>query len=147
MSEPNKSVLRRFFREVLNEGQVTQVGELFARDWVGHGPQREFDAPAALVPCIAALRAAWPDLEITIEAQIAEGDLVATRWTARGLRRAEAGRADGQPAMVAGLSLARLACGKIVEAWTNWELGELQHLVSADDTPHRCQAIDREHIS
>jgi predicted SnoaL-like aldol condensation-catalyzing enzyme len=130
MSEPNKRVLRRFFQEVLNEGQVAPVGELFARDWVGHGPQREFDAPAALMPFLAALRTAWPDLQITVEAQIAEGDLVATRWTAHGLRRAERGRVDGRPATAAGLTLARLASGKIVEAWTNWEMGYPQDLVS-----------------
>ena len=73
----------------------------------------------ALKALVRALRAAWPRLQITVETQVAEGDLVATRWTARGL-----GPDDGTsaPRTAAGLTLARLAGGKIVEDWTSWDV-------------------------
>ena len=120
MSEQNKGVLRRFFREAWSEGNLAVVDELFARDWVGHAPLSELSEPAALKQMIAAQREANPDLRFTVEAQVAEGDLVATRWTVHTTQTG--GQAANPAGTAAGITLARLACGKIVEEWTNWEV-------------------------
>jgi predicted ester cyclase len=120
MSEENKAVLRRYFQEVWNQGNLALVDELFARDWMGHEPAREIGGLAELKHVIAAQRQACPALQITVEDQIAEGDRVATRWTARGLQPGEVpdSRPSGRSSVWTGITLARLANGKIIEGWT-----------------------------
>jgi predicted ester cyclase len=120
MSDANKAVLRRYFQEVWNQGNLALVDELFARDWVGHEPPHEFGGLVELKHFIAAQRQARPTLQITVEDQIEEGDRVATRWTARGTRReADQGSAvTGDSEAWTGITLARLANGKIIEGWT-----------------------------
>jgi steroid delta-isomerase-like uncharacterized protein len=76
-------------------------------------------------------RAAFPDLKITVEAQIAEGDLVVTRWSSTGTHE---GDLPGLPAShnkvtVTGIGIDRIENGKIVEGWNNWDtLGMMQQL-------------------
>jgi steroid delta-isomerase-like uncharacterized protein len=120
MSDQNKRVLDRFFKEVWSQGSLAVLDELLARDWLGHAPPAEFGGPGELKAFIAAQRLAFPDLKIVVVDQIAEGDRVATRWTARGTHQGEfQGRSPtGQSATWAGITLARLANGKIIEDWT-----------------------------
>lgn len=121
MSDVNKAVLRRYFQEVWSQGNLAFVDELFARDCVGHEPLRGFCGPAESKHLIATQHQTWPALQVTVEDQIAEGDKVATRWTARGTRRVEVqGNAlSGGIGTWTGITLARLANGKIIEAWTH----------------------------
>ena len=74
---------------------------------------------------------AFPDLHFTIEDQIAEGDRVVTRFTARGTHQgAFIGiPPTGKQGVVTGTGIDRFANGKIVEAWFNSDdLGLLQQL-------------------
>jgi steroid delta-isomerase-like uncharacterized protein len=76
-------------------------------------------------------RAAFPDLKITVEDQIAEGDKVVTRWTAEGTHDGDLPGlpASGRSSTVTGIGIDRIEGGKIVEAWGNWDtLGMLQQL-------------------
>jgi predicted ester cyclase len=131
MSEQNKRVLRRVFQQVWNEGRLAVIDELYAHDWVGHAPLSELSEPAALKQFVAARRQAMPDLRFRLQAQIAEADLVATRWTASATR---AGNAEpSQPVLASGLTLARVACGKIVEEWATWDA--LESLPCAGPVP------------
>ncbi len=120
MSDENKRVVRRYFGEAWSQGSLALLDELLARDWLGHAPPAELGGPAELKAFITAQRLAYPDLHITVVDQIAEGDRVATRWTARGTQQDEfQGRPPaGQAATWAGITLARLANGKIIEDWT-----------------------------
>jgi predicted ester cyclase len=73
----------------------------------------------------------FPDLQITVEDQLAEGDKVPTRWKARGTHDGEfAGiPPTGKQGMVTGTTISRIAAGKIVEERSNWNtLGLLQPL-------------------
>jgi predicted SnoaL-like aldol condensation-catalyzing enzyme len=83
MSEQNKRVVRRFLTEVCNKGNIALIDELFACDWVGHAPPKELSGPAELKQFVAAQRRAFPDLDVKVEYQIAEGDKVtfALGWT------------------------------------------------------------------
>ena len=76
-------------------------------------------------------RTAFPDLNVKVEDQLAEGDKVATRWTTTGTHQGEfAGiPPTGKQGGVTGTTIARVVGGKIVEERSNWDtLGLLQQL-------------------
>lgn len=132
VSEANKTVSRRFVEEAFNEGKYEVIEQLVAPTFVNHDPATgDVTGIDGAQQSIEGYRSAFPDLEITINEQIAEGDLVATRWTAIGTHKGElmGVAATGKEATVTGLSLDKIKDGKIVESWNNWDtLGMLQQL-------------------
>jgi steroid delta-isomerase-like uncharacterized protein len=130
--EDNKALSRRSFEEVWNQGNLAAIDNLYDANQVSHGLGVEVPAgTAGLKQFVAMYRIAYPDTHFTIEDQIAEGDQVATRWTATGTHRGELfGIAPtGKRVTVTGMALSRIANGKIVETWNNFDaLGQLQQL-------------------
>ncbi|MDX6397487.1 MAG: hypothetical protein QOJ43_895 [Gaiellaceae bacterium] len=133
MSAENKALARRFFLEAFNDGNLSVIDELAAPEIVNHdsampGPMVGIDAVKAAV---AGYRTGFPDLQITIDEQVAEGDRVVTRWSARGTHGGDlmGMPATGKQATVTGMTIDRLENGRIVETRTNWDtLGMLQQL-------------------
>lgn len=81
---------------------------------------------------------AFPDTHFTIDDMIAEGDRVAIRWTVRATHRGEfEGIAPtGKPVTVTGTMVARIANGKLVEGWQNFDaLGLLQQIGAIQQRP------------
>lgn len=133
MSAVNKALTRRLVEEAFNEGRLDVTEELVASDFVGHDPSQpeEVRGPAGVKEVIAGYRAAFPDIQVTIEDQIAEGDLVVTRWRATGTHQGElmGMPATGKQATVTGITIDLIADGRIVESWDNWDtLGLMQQL-------------------
>jgi steroid delta-isomerase-like uncharacterized protein len=133
MSERNKLVAQRAVDEVWNRGDFAVVADLVARDYVGHAstPADETHGPEGYRQFHATLRAAFPDIRFTVEDQIAEGDRVVTRWTARATHSGDFQGIPptGRRGRVTGITIDRVAGGKIVECWTNADdLGLLQQL-------------------
>src|SRR5215204_5320125 len=85
-TEENKSILRRYFEEAWNRGQLDVLDEIVAAHYVNHDPAVPGlpPGPDGLKAIMAGFRAAFPDLHFSIEDSIAEGDKVATRWIMRG---------------------------------------------------------------
>src|SRR5689334_20918643 len=79
-SEQHKAIVRRFFDEVWNQQKLEVIEEIFASTIIfnGHPIER-----TALQQIIASRRAAFPDIHVTVDDQIAEGDKVSTRRTWR----------------------------------------------------------------
>jgi len=76
-------------------------------------------------------RSSYPDLVVPIEDQVAEGDKVVTRWTARGTHRGELmGTAPtGKQIVVPGVLIDRVVGGQIAEEWASYDaLGMLQQI-------------------
>ena len=133
MSETNKTVIRRLFEEVWNKGNLPVTDELFAPNYVHHdsstpdvgrGPESE-KKRATLY------RTAFPDLRLTIEDIIAEGETVMARWSCRGTHKGDlSGIAPtGKQFNISGVTIARLANGKLAEGWVNWDAqGLMQQL-------------------
>jgi steroid delta-isomerase-like uncharacterized protein len=119
MSEQNKTLVRRVIEEVYNQGNLAMADELSASDLVIHLTLQEIHGREGAKQYVAALRAAFPDLHITIEDQIAEGDRVMTRWTARGTHTGEFQGIlpTGKQIRMAGTDIDRIADGKTVECW------------------------------
>jgi steroid delta-isomerase-like uncharacterized protein len=131
--EANKRISRRLVEEVFNTGRFEILDELVAGSFVNHDPSAtgEMKGPEGVRQLIETYRGAFPDLKITIEEQIAERDLVTSRWTGRGTHRGEllGIGATGKETTVTGITIDRIDNGKIVESWNNWDtLGLLQQL-------------------
>ena len=90
-TEENKALVRRVFEEAFNKQDLAGVDQLVAPDWVWHDAQRYGLSPglAGLKQAFTYSWTAFPDGHWTIEDQIAEGDKVTTRYTARGTHRGE----------------------------------------------------------
>ena len=132
-TEENKSTFRRYVEEVSNKGNLNVVDEIFDR-YVSYQPdgRTEERGPEDVKRFIGEFRQAFPDFHTTIEDQIAEGDMVVTRWTARGTHQGEfRGIAPtGNRITVTGIGIFRFSEeGKVVESWDNFDqLGMLQQL-------------------
>lgn len=134
MSAANKAILRRFFEEVYNQGNLAVADDLVAADYVSHNPAPgEAPGREGLKAFVAYLRRALADLHVTIEAQVAEEDRVATRYTIRGRQEGEfAGiPPTGKLVIITATSMHRIEDGRIRESWLNWDtLGLIQQLGS-----------------
>ena len=133
MLETNKDIARRLLVEVFNDGRYELIDELVSAGFVGYDtalPEPIVGAEG-LKESAMGYRSAFPDLRMTVDEQIAEGDRVVTRWTAHGTQESEIfGIAPtGKQATVTGITISRLSSGKVVESRTNWDtFGMLQQL-------------------
>jgi steroid delta-isomerase-like uncharacterized protein len=133
MSEQHKATARRALEEIESGGDIEALTEVFTPDCRNHDPVNDEDTVGyeAYSEEISTYRAAFPDLRYTVEDQLAEGDLVASRWTVRGTHRGELmGIAPtGKEIELRGITIHRFAEGKIAEEWWNWDaLGLMQQL-------------------
>ena len=114
----NAEIVRRFVKEVLNEGNIEAAREFFWEDFVeqvpfpGQGPGLE-----GLKDVLRGMRTAFPDMHWSIEEQIEEGDKVLTRFVWSGTHRGEflGVPATGRPVSVWGMVIDRIIDGKIKE--------------------------------
>jgi steroid delta-isomerase-like uncharacterized protein len=139
-SEQNKAIVRRAFEEPW-KGNLGVIDELFASDYVGHDPAspEPVRGPEGLKEFISTYRAAFPDARMTVEQQLAEGELVTTRWTGRGTHEGELMgiQPTGKQVTVSGLTISRLFAGKIVEEFQNWDtLGMMRQLGAIPEMAH-----------
>ena len=126
MAEENKALVRRWLDEVLTRGNLRRVDELFAPNYVLHDPSFPYEVHGREgVECyVATYRAAYPDACFTVEDQIAEGDMVVTRWTACGTHQGEflGMPPTGSRVTITGIEFDRIFDGKIDEAWVSYHL-------------------------
>ena len=115
-----KTKLQRIPLEILNDGNLGLIDELFAPDYVTHTPARGM-APTrdGFKQFAQALRTAFPDLRYTLEDSIEAGDKVVTRVSASGTMRGDfAGMpATNKHATWTEIHILRAADGRVVEHW------------------------------
>jgi len=132
MSEQNKAIIRAIPEKVINTGDFAAASQYCIPDFVDHAAPPGFPpGVAGLTAFFTMLRAAFPDLHYTVEDEIAEGDKVTQRVTARGTMKGEflGMKPTGKTATWSEIHIARLANGKVVEHWaTVDQLGMLQQL-------------------
>ena len=135
MSEENKAILRRINDKVFSQGNLDLVDELLSPNYVLHDPGipgGELRGPEGFKnQWVSMFRTAFPDLQLSIEDQVAEGDKVVTRYTGRGTHQ---GELMGIPptnneAVVSGMIMSRVSGGRVEEEWNNFDaLGMMQQL-------------------
>jgi len=131
MSTENKALVRRWFKEVWNEGNAKTIDELLTDRSVIHGLGEDLRGPAAFKSFHAAYRDAFPDVKIQIERMIAEDDLVAVHWSASATHNGGGlgFAATGRPVKFSGMGIARFEGHKLIEGWNNFDqLGLLQQI-------------------
>ena len=135
--EQNKALIRRWFEEVWNKGRADAIPELFAAEGVAHGLSDDaanpLRGPAGFLPFHTQFRGAFPNIEVVVEDQIAEGDMVATRCSVRGKHTGDSlGFAATQaPVEFTGVTITRIKDGKIVEAWNNFDFMKMYRQLGA----------------
>ena len=134
-TEDNKALVRRLIEEVWNQGNLTVFDEPSAPNFIHHDPDfPNFQTRKDYRQWVTQTRNAFPDLHLTIEDVIAEGDQVVTRWTFRGTNTGDMVTplhipATGKQVTVTGITISRLAGGKFIEDWHQADImGFLQQL-------------------
>ena len=131
MSTENKLLVRRWFEEVWNKGRADAIDEMLATDAVVHGLGSGVTGPAEFKAFHSAYRNAFPDVTIRIDDIVAEGDIVAARWSGTGTHRGGGlgFAATGRGIQFSGMLFVRVQNGRLVEGWNNFDqLGMLQQL-------------------
>ena len=107
-TETNKALLRRYYDEVLNQGELSVIKELFVANLV-----EDFTS------AVTGSRAAFPDLKVEVDDQFAEGDRVVSRWHATATHRGEflGVQATGKRITITAIHIHRIEDGKIAQLW------------------------------
>ena len=129
--DQNKALIRRFYDEVWTKGNLDVAFEVFADDYVRHDlrPSAALPGPAGQKKIAGDFRSAFPDLTMTVDLLLGEGDLVAARWTTEGTNTGQWGDVPptGKRVSFSGVNLFRLAGGQVVEIWNHRDdLGVMQ---------------------
>jgi steroid delta-isomerase-like uncharacterized protein len=117
--EQKKKVFERVIEEAYNKGNVDVLNEAFAPNFVEH--QAGIAPPTAegVKRSIAFLRGAFPDLKLTVEEIIENGDKTWARITARGTHQGPfmGFPPTGKSIVVTVMDVCRYDNGQIVEHW------------------------------
>ncbi len=130
--EKNKAIARIALEEVWSQGKLYMIDDIYDVDFIKriHGSP-DIHGRQGLKQSAYRFHIAFPDVQFTIEDQIAEGDMVVNRWTGSGTHK---GQLIGIPPTGVhktwtGITIYRFAGGKIVEIWVNSDFfGLLQQL-------------------
>jgi steroid delta-isomerase-like uncharacterized protein len=131
MSETNKALAKRWFEEVWNEGRRETIRELLAPEAVIQDGGDAAVGPDGFYPFFDRMHATFSAMHVTIHDAVAEDDKVCVRWSAQ-VRHT--GNGIGIPATnktlhTTGITVLRIAGGKLVAGWQNWDmLGLMQQI-------------------
>ncbi len=123
-AEQNKVLARRFMEEVFNKRNLGAVDELVSDDCIDHTPFPE-QGPGrdGIKQAMGMILSAFSDMQMTVEDQVAEGDKVVTRWTARGTHTGDfmGVPPTGRATVTTGIGIDRYQDGKVVESWNQFD--------------------------
>jgi predicted ester cyclase len=111
--EFNKSIVKRIWKDVWQEGNLAVIDELVDIDHILHAYPEDLDygsGAEGFKQLVSTNRANLPDGQLTIEDLIAEGDKVVTRYTMR-----------VPTAMTTGIWIDRIQDNRVVESWVDWD--------------------------
>ena len=129
MSEENKAVARRYW-DGANNHDGNEMREVLAADYIHHDPGLpvpDADRDTHIQIIAGGMFTAFPDLHVTIYDMLAEGDMVAVRWSFSGTHK---GELPGNPPLpptgkkieVQALAIHRVVGDKLAETWVNFDV-------------------------
>lgn len=122
-----RRVVRSYFEEVLGQRRIERLEALLDAEFRSYAPSGASVDRDDYRAAVAATLAAFSDLSVTVQEQIAERDLVATRWTAAGTHTGALFGIEptGRSVRVAAMHMHRVRDGRIVEHWEVIDLHDL----------------------
>lgn len=120
--DKNKAVAMRVFEEIFNQGKFQVADEIYAPDFVNHGLHENYDLQVDQA-AVHAEKKAFPDLRMSVQQMVAEGDKVAVLWTFQGTHTGsgyEGLPPTGTRVEVRGMTIWRIVDGRIVEEWSSF---------------------------
>ena len=143
-AQENKALTRRVLEEIFTEGNLDLADDLIAPDFVDHDSAmpEEVHGIEGFKDFVRMFRSAFPDLHVEVQDQVAEGDKVATRWTASGTHEGELAGipATGNWVEITGMEISRISGGKIAEIWDNYDVMGMMQQIGAIPSPEEAQA-------
>lgn len=137
MSHPKNNLLYRWFEEVWNQAREAAIDELAAPNVVAHGlvdaEGNEIRTREGFKAFWRQFRSAFPDVHVTVEDGLVDGDKVMVRCTVRGTHKGQGvGLAPTlKHVTFSGMCSARIEGGRIVEAWNNFDFLSLYQQLGA----------------
>lgn len=132
MSQQQNIAATERFGEAANNAQLGPFREIIAPNFVDHDPAPgQEPGPDGLIQFHEKLRAAFPDLSVTVEQMVADDDNVAIAYTIAGTHEGKfmGIPPTGRPVKARGMQVSRFQNGQIVERWeSSDELGILQQI-------------------
>ena len=118
----NTALARSIFEDGLNRGMVEEIAARTAPDFIDHDIHVETGVPGGpedMRQALIAIRRGFPDIHVTVEDTVAEGDRVVTRNTWRGTHLGEFNGipATGNRVEITGIVIWRIENGMIAERW------------------------------
>lgn len=133
-AEELKAAIHRIIEEIWNKGNLDVADEVDAADYVYHNsPFPDIVGREAFKQYVAGARIALPDLHVTADEIIVEGNTTVTRYTWRGTHTGQSPTLPipptGKQVIGSSCAVVRFVEGKAVEAWVydDW-LGVLQQM-------------------
>lgn len=131
----NKAAARRFFEEMAVGGHLDVADGLFTEDYRDHDPVKGYEGVGirSVKDDVARWRRGF-DFRFTLHDQLAEGDLVATRWTWQGTHEGDFMdlQPTGREAQMTGTTIFRFEGGKICEGWWAYDVRSLMRQLAAE---------------
>jgi len=124
MTEEERNLGRRWFEEVWNKGRRDAIPEMLAPDAVLHEGGQDSVGPDGFYPLFDRFQNAMEDIQTTVHDSIVEGDRLCIRWSfaAKHSGPGLGIPASGKTVHVSGITIMRIADGKAVEGWQNWDM-------------------------
>jgi steroid delta-isomerase-like uncharacterized protein len=130
-TEENKDLARRSW-EIVNQRDPDLIEEFYPPEFVWHEPDQDIRGYEQAKQFVSSFFEAFPDLSISVDDVLAEGDQAVTRYTFRGTHQGETeefGPPTGRQVELQGITIHRFEGGKIVEEWERYDnLSVLQQL-------------------
>ncbi|GAA1799989.1 ester cyclase [Agromyces neolithicus] len=130
--EENKALLRRAWDEIYGHGRLDSIHEFVLDDVVAHEPDGDVRGIAEFKRYLASYLTAFPDMSVTVDDIVAEGDKVVSRYTVRGTHTGateEYGPPTGKQLVMEGITLYQFKGGKLAEMWDRYDnLAAMQQL-------------------
>jgi predicted ester cyclase len=127
----NKALFGQFVDEIFHRGNLAALDRFFTPDARIVDPAVEMRGPRALIPALRGLLTAFPDLRITVEDQVEEGDRLAVRYRGEGTHLSEWRGIPARGTLIryTGILIVRFEHDRIAEYWAQTDLlGLLQQL-------------------
>lgn len=130
MPDTNKEVAVRWFDQVWNQKSEAAIDELFSPQGNAYGfpePDSVVTGPEAFKQLHRDFCGAFPDLRITLDDMVAEGDVVALRWHVDATHTGDhlGFPATGRKANLTGMSFLVVRQGQVVDGWNQMDMAGL----------------------